>query len=371
VYRLSDALRTGSYTATWRTAGDDGHVVQGTLRFLVEFTPVSAPVPAEAPVLVAGTPQMAPHTESPRDLNLAPWSVALRWVNFVAVLLCIGGVFYQALLDRVRSTAADPAAWYTTMVQAARRLALIGAGLGLLLLVPRLLVQSVALQGSARGFDPGSLFAMIRETNFGRGWLFQLVGLIGFLIAVLIARPGMLLNWGVGGVAALFLATAPALSGHAAATQGSLLVAGEDIVHVLAAGSWLGTLAYVLLAATRSALRPPDEQAATSLSVLVRTFSPLALICASILLLTGVLSAVSHLSGVSDLWASSYGRALSIKVLVVLLVLSAGFYNWRRVRPALGTTTATLRFQRSATVELALAVVVIGLTAVLVALPTP
>lgn len=369
LFRLSSALASGSYAADWRTAGADGHVVRGTVRFMVEGAAAASPT---VPTLAPGTPQMVPHAEAPTDLNLTPWSVALRWLNFLALLLCIGGVFFQALVDRVRGGVAVSDAYHTGMIVAARRLAFMGVGLGLMILVPRLLVQSAALHERTRMLDAGLLFTLLRDTNWGRGWIVQLLGLLGFGAALLIASKGSLLNWGIGGVAAMLLAIAPALSGHAAANERTpLLVAGEDAIHVLAAGSWLGTLAYVLLAATRRALRPPDEGATRELAALVRDFSPLALICVSVLLLTGVLSAVTHLGAIADLWTTSYGRTLSIKLAVVILVLGTGFYNWRRVRPALGTAAGTLRLQRSAAIELLLAVVVLGLTAVLVALPTP
>lgn len=372
LFRWVRALDTGSYAADWRTAGADGHVVRGTIRFIVDrFEPATPAAPTLTPG-TPGTPQLIPHTEAPGDVNLAPWSVALRWLNFLAVLLGIGAVFFQALLDRVRGEVAGSADYQSILIRAARQLAFLGVGVGLAILVPRLLVQSAALHERARMLDAGLLFSMLRETNWGRGWLLQLFGLIGVGGALLMARDGRLLNWGVGVVAALLLAIAPALSGHAAASESApFLVASEDAVHVLAAGSWLGTLAYILLAATRLAARSPEEHRAQTLAALVRRFSPIALICASVLVLTGVLSAVTHLGAVADLWTTSYGRTLSIKVAVVLLVLGAGAYNWQRVRPALGTAASALRLQRSAALELLLAMVVLGLTAVLVALPTP
>ena len=52
-------------------------------------------------------------------------------------------------------------------------------------------------------------------------------------------------------------------------------------------------------------------------------------------------------------------------------VAALGFYNWRRVLPTLGDDAATHRLRRSARVELGLGLVVLLVTAVLVALPTP
>ena len=52
-------------------------------------------------------------------------------------------------------------------------------------------------------------------------------------------------------------------------------------------------------------------------------------------------------------------------------VAALGFYNWRRVLPTLGDDDATHRLRRSARAELGLGLVVLLVTAVLVALPTP
>jgi len=70
---------------------------------------------------------------------------------------------------------------------------------------------------------------------------------------------------------------------------------------------------------------------------------------------------------------TSYGRTLLIKLAVVLLLVIVGAFNWRRVRPTLATggTAASARLRHSATLELALGVLVLAVTAVLVALPTP
>jgi putative copper export protein len=104
---------------------------------------------------------------------------------------------------------------------------------------------------------------------------------------------------------------------------------------------------------------------------MVGAFSPVALTCAAIVLLTGVVSAWLRLGAISPLWTSGYGRMLLLKVALLVGVAGTGAYNWLRVKPALGTPDATSRLRRSATVELAVGIAVIAVTAILVALPTP
>jgi putative copper export protein len=104
---------------------------------------------------------------------------------------------------------------------------------------------------------------------------------------------------------------------------------------------------------------------------MVRAFSPMALVGASVVALTGLTSVVFQLDTLSDVWTTGYGWALLIKLALLGGVAGLGFYNWRRVLPALGDDTATHRLRRSARAELALGLVVLLVTAVLVALPTP
>jgi putative copper resistance protein D len=87
--------------------------------------------------------------------------------------------------------------------------------------------------------------------------------------------------------------------------------------------------------------------------------------------LSGVASAWLRLGALSALWASSYGQVLLVKLAALVGVGLAGLYNWRRMRPALGTGVVSRRFVSSATLELALGLAVVIVTAVLVATPTP
>ena len=83
------------------------------------------------------------------------------------------------------------------------------------------------------------------------------------------------------------------------------------------------------------------------------------------------MTAWRHLGGLLPLWQSGYGRTLLLKLGFLSIVLAAGVYNWRRVRPALGEPHATVRLRRSSLVELTAALLVVVVTAVLVASPMP
>jgi copper transport protein len=104
---------------------------------------------------------------------------------------------------------------------------------------------------------------------------------------------------------------------------------------------------------------------------MVNAFSPAALVFAGTAAATGVISAAFQLGALSALWTSAYGRTLLLKLAVVGLVIAAGAYNWRRLRPALADSAPVERLRTSGGAELIGAAVVLLITAILVAVPTP
>ena len=171
--------------------------------------------------------------------------------------------------------------------------------------------------------------------------------------------------------AALAVALASALSGHAAAVEGlGPLPVLADALHILSAGAWLGSLFVVLFAGIRAA-GTAGEGRARGVAGLVNAFSPVALASAAVLAATGVFAAAMQLERVAALWQSGYGRTLLVKLALLSVVFATGAYNWKRVQPALGQEAAVGRLRRSAGVELAVGVVVLLVTAVLVATAPP
>jgi len=186
------------------------------------------------------------------------------------------------------------------------------------------------------------------------------------------ASSGMNLGWLLAALGVLVLAFTPALAGHAVATpERASLAVLSDGLHVLGAGGWLGSLLAVIVVGMPAAMRLGRETRGAAVAALVNAFSPTALFFAAVVTATGVLSASFHLGSVADLWQSEYGRTLLTKVGVVSLLFGAGAYNWRRVRPSLGGDIGTARLRRSAGFEIAVGVVVLLITAVLVATPPP
>lgn len=381
-------LAAGTYTVNWRVAGADGHPVRGTYRFTVTPEAVAAAGAAldSAPVApVVPSPAQEPpatHHDSatfPQGAGAfgaeSPLYAAVRWFTYVALLGLIGAVAFRyvvlGLVRRGLGTADD-----AITTPAAERAAAIGAVCAWLFLAAallRLIAQSVALFGARDAADPASLAAMLGRTAWGWGWLLQLAG--GLLAAIGFARarrPGGGGGWTLAAVGALLAAVTPALSGHAVASpRWPALAVTSDALHVIGAAGWLGSLAILLFAGIPAAARLEEGRRGPAVAALVNAFSPTALAFAALVGLTGLFAGWLHLGSVSALWESAYGRTLLLKLGVLAVVAVTGAYNWLRVRPALGDDTGTARIRRSAGVEVAVAIVVLAITAVLVATSPP
>jgi putative copper export protein len=142
-------------------------------------------------------------------------------------------------------------------------------------------------------------------------------------------------------------------------------------MHVLGAGGWLGTLLALVLVGLPAALRAAEGARGTAAAALVEAFSPVALACAGVLAASGLAAAWWHVGRVGALWTSAYGRILLLKLAMLVVIAGMGAYNWRRVRPTLGDERSVHRVRASSSVELLIGAVVLAITAVLVAIPTP
>jgi putative copper export protein len=192
------------------------------------------------------------------------------------------------------------------------------------------------------------------------------------LAAMTLALRANRAGWLVGALASVGLALSFALSGHAVAVPQLAPVAVlADALHVLGAGGWLGTLLVVVLVGIPFALRQSDGERGRAAAAIVNAFSPVALACAAAIAITGVLAAWIHLGALSALWASDYGRVLLVKLAVIAIIAVLGAVNWRVLRPAMGDVAAARRIRGSAIAELAVGALVLAVTAVLVATPTP
>ncbi len=376
VAQVLGPLRSGTHTVRWQTTGRDGHPVAGEVSF--EIAPDAAglapPEPAmEGAGAVAPVAAPPPETAGRTFDSGSPAYVAVRWVVYVSLLMAIGACAFVLLVLRPMSRMGGGDA--SLVAGPARRgAALLGATAALALLaglIGRLVAQAVALLGTEVMQDPARAGALL-QTPWGISWTVQAVGALLVLIALLAARTAPA-AFGVALIALIPVVGAQALTGHAAAVEGRLrgVAIAADAAHILAAGSWLGTLAVLLLAGVPAATRLGSGRRMLGTAALVNAFSPVALTSAAILLATGLGLSVLHVGSLQALTGTTYGATLLIKLALVVLILGAGAYNFLIARPRLASRAEVRGFRRSAGFELAIASLILLVTAVLAATARP
>jgi putative copper export protein len=157
------------------------------------------------------------------------------------------------------------------------------------------------------------------------------------------------------------------MSSHALSVDGNrTLAVAADALHVLAAGAWIGSLALIL-----STKGMPEAQSGGLFAAQLRAFSPIAAGCVTILVAMGVYLGWQHLESPSDLWSSTYGRVLAVKVSIGGLAFLMGLLNWRKGMPMIDAPEARVVVSKRAGWEVALAVGVLVLTGILTGTPRP
>lgn len=312
---------------------------------------------------------------------------AARWLYYLAAFLVIGALVFRAVVWPRAARGTGSAQW--DGLTALPRLAAAAALVLLLALGGRLYWQTRSL------LEPGEPITaefvhLVLASEWGAGWVKQsaagAVALVGWVvISALDTRPlgtrrpagsaepararldpvgttGLV----IAGLGTLGLVLAAPLTGHAIA----LPRAGRagywlDALHFLMGGAWLGGLAAI----GWIALRP--RRPAGPAQAIVGAFSPVALTAGLGAITAGLIIGYRYLGGLAPLVTTGYGLALVIKVLLVAGVAGLGAYNWRRVLPRLRTSGELRPVRRTAWAELGIGVVLLAVTAVLVALSAP
>jgi copper resistance protein D len=210
--------------------------------------------------------------------------------------------------------------------------------------------QATAVPLSRLGVHTAVDFAL--HTMPGRSGLFSAAA-AGLVCVVVVAAPrSASANVAVAGFAAAGVAARP-LTGH---LSESALGGAAVAVHTLAAALWCGVLAALVLTV---------EHRGQWARVLPR-FSQMSLACVAVLLLGGVLGAVVTVGSPSQLYGTGYGRLLSAKVVVTVVLVLLAYRNRTMWLPAARSHRATAVVSRSrALVELAIMTVALTLAAAL------
>ena len=146
-----------------------------------------------------------------------------------------------------------------------------------------------------------------------------------------------------------------------------------NVLHVVAAGAWIGGLAVLLIALPGATRRLAPADRSRALAAGLRRFSTLALVAVAALLAGGIVQSVLELSAVRDLVETAYGRAILVKSALVAVLLGCGALNRRRTIPAVSAAAAAgaapgpsgIALRRILRAELALGIAALAVTGAL------
>jgi putative copper export protein/mono/diheme cytochrome c family protein len=226
----------------------------------------------------------------------------------------------------------------------------------------------------------GVVGIVLTQTRFGEDW--SLRAALVIVLAVCLAVQGRTRKHVAGWIgllaAAAFIATL-AWAGHGAATEDvpfDAIHLPADILHLLAAGAWLGALLplVILLAQTRRDSSP--EAVAVARAATLR-FSTLGLSCVGTLLVTGVVNTWFLSGSVPALLGTLYGQLLLVKIALFAAMIAVASVNQRRFLPRLAdvASDAAIRLRavgqvgRNASIEASLGVFVLAVVGAIGILP--
>jgi copper transport protein len=368
---ITTPLAPGTYTVKWQTASADGHAITGEFAFTVlgAASTTTAAQHDMAGMTAAAANAANPHATVPESAHEthAEYHTG-RWLEFVALLTVFGALgFRHGVLPPLAARGVPT----SDAADRARRLGVSVLLVYLLAAMTRAYNESVAVHGVAQALVPGQIIPMLTRTIWGIGWILGVVGALLVAGGWALNRRRLAIGTPIALTGAIAMAFAPALSGHAASSAHFVPSVMLDVVHVTAAGLWLGGLLMVLFAGIPAMRRLDGGNTDAAVSALVNSFHPLALFCAPLVVVAGLGTAWLRLTRLSDLWTTDYGLMLTRKTVLVLFVAIIGGYNAIRMRRQLGSAMATRRFRVSGTVELLLAAGVLAFTAWLVTMPVP
>jgi copper transport protein len=351
----------GSYTVAWRVISADTHPVSGAFTFSVGHASATAAAVAAPP---GGSAAVAVLYGIVRALAYASFAAL---VGAAALLLFCW--------PRGAARAAGP------RVAAGGWVGLLGATVGTLLLQ--------GPYGDGTGLDtiltPGSVASTL-QLPLGSALVARLLLLVaaaihlGLLVRRLPTadhRTRAALRWS-GAALAVGMAATWSVAGHAAVGLQPVIAFPADVAHLVAMAVWLGGLLVLTVA-----LWPPawGAQEDGELAAAVSRFSPIAFGCVVVLVGTGTYQSWRQLGSWSAFVDTGYGRILLVKIVAVAVVIGVAAVSRHAVhaRPtpgphvtagagatAVATTAPHPVLRRTVAVETAIAVAVLGLTAVLV-----
>lgn len=220
-------------------------------------------------------------------------------------------------------------------------------------------------------FSLGSrLSALVFRSEWGVGFAAMLAAGALSLAGYLLAGRRRAVGWWLVLAAVPVLAVGAGLQGHPFDAFSSLTLAPIfDGLHAVGIGGWLGSFFFLILAERR--LKAHTSSPWTDpLGAMIERYFRMSGALVAVVLITGLFSSATHLTGFDDIRGSPYGRLLAGKVAIVLIVLAFNEYL-RRHAERQARTSERSRLVHTMRFQVGLILVVMALTTLLVDTPPP
>ena len=224
------------------------------------------------------------------------------------------------------------------------------------------------------------LGTVLTQTRFGEDW--ELRAALAVVLAGCLAVQGLtrkhVAAW-IGLLAAAAFIAFLAWAGHGAASEDvpfDAIHLPADILHLLAAGAWLGALLPLALFLVQ-ARRDGSPEVVTVARAATQRFSVLGLSCVGTLLVTGVVNTWFLSGSIPALLGTLYGQLLLVKMALFAAMIAVASVNQRSLLPCLadGARENTLRVRacwqlgRNASIEASLGIFVLAVVGIIGVLP--
>jgi putative copper resistance protein D len=294
--------------------------------------------------------------------------IVSRLLQFAAVIVVFGcGAFRLYGLGTDTDTTSVHA--LSTFDDWFWRVATAGAVVVLLSAVSLMLATTANMAGTAAAaLDPDTIRKVILGTSFGRVWCWHLFFVLLLIGTCLVPR----VSWRMPAILVLSLLLLVSLGwvGHALEGEGiaSLVHQINQMVHLLAAGLWLGGLVPLAWLLGRAQSLSGKDWILVARDVGPR-FSQMGYAAVALLAATGLLNTLLLVGSAGALVGTPYGRLLALKILLFLGMVAVALFNRFRLLPRLQWETqasaATAALARSVLCEQELGLAILGVVSVL------
>jgi putative copper resistance protein D len=279
--------------------------------------------------------------------------VAARGVHFTAVVLLFGAPMFRLCVEPRGRDAIVPVPAIALSAAVVALLSALGWFVGL----------AAELAGDwSEAFSGDTLSALTFDTRFGRLWIARLALIVAIIGLCAVRRWSRRKDIALLVLSVLVTASLAGV-GHGMEGRGALapLHALADMVHLLCAATWVGGL-FVLALALRRFMAGGGN--APSLRLLLLRFSRLGYGAVALLVLSGCINALILVPLPEALITTTYGRVLSFKIGLAVLMIALAVVNRLVLVPRIITSqNATGALWRSVVAEQAVGLAILATVA--------